>query len=119
MSFPITVTFRGVEHSETIDAYIRKRAAKLERWSEEIHVCRVAVEAPHKRHVHGNRYHVRISLAVPGDAVFVGRPTDTDPRTEDLFAAVDGAFDDAMRSLVEHMRRQRSHRHEGAERKSA
>ncbi len=119
MSFPITVTFRGVAHSDAVDAYVRKKAAKLDRWSSEVQICRVAVEAPHKRHVHGNRYHVRISLAVPGDAVFVGRPTDLDPRTEDLYAAVDRAFDDAGRSLIEYSRRLRSGRRDVGELKSA
>ncbi len=119
MSFPITVTFRGIEHSEAIDAYVRKKAAKLDRWANDVQICRVAIESPHKRHVHGNRYHVRISLAVPGDAVFVGRPTALDPRTEDLYATVDTAFDDAGRCLVEYTRRLRSSRRDTRQLKSA
>lgn len=118
MSFPITVTFRGVEHSEAIDAYIRKRAGKLDRY-DDVQICRIAVEAPHKRHVHGNRYHIRISVAVPGDAVFVGRPTALDPRTEDLYATIDAAFDDANRNLIEHGRRLRAARRDYRQQKSA
>ena len=119
MSFPITVTFRGVEHSDAIEAYVREKAGTLDRWASDVQMCRVAIEAPHKRHVHGNRYHVRISLAVPGDAIFVGRPTELDPRAEDLHAAVDMTFDDARRGLVEYGHRLRSGRRDARTLKSA
>ena len=47
MEQQLQITFRGIPHSDAIDAYIRERAAKLETVSTRITGCHVAVEAPH------------------------------------------------------------------------
>ena len=119
MSFPITVTFRGTEPSKPVANYIRREASALEERCAELQICRVAIEAPRKRDVETNRYYVRISMAVPGDAIFVGRPSELDPGEQDLYAAIDGAFSEARRSLVEFGRRQRASRRFAEPKKSA
>ncbi len=103
------VTFRDIPHSDAVEAYVRKKAQKLEHRLERVRSCRVAVESPHRHHVHGRHYRVRIQLGVPGHELVVGRPH-LDRSHEDLYAAIDCAFDDALRVLSEHARRRRADR---------
>lgn len=40
--------------------------SKLETAYERIERCEVVIERPHQRHRQGQRYHVRVTLAIPG-----------------------------------------------------
>jgi ribosomal subunit interface protein len=102
MAVPVQVTFRDFPPSDAVTAHVERRAAKLETFTDRISKCHVVVEAPHRHHKHGKRYHVRIDMHVPGRELVVSKtPEDT---KEDLHAAVDEAFGDAERVLEEHMR---------------
>ncbi|HKJ71549.1 MAG TPA: HPF/RaiA family ribosome-associated protein, partial [Gammaproteobacteria bacterium] len=73
MQLPLEVTFRGMDHSDAMEAKIRERAEKLERYVERIMGCRVVVEAPHKHHHKGKIYHVSLDVTVPGNELVVNR----------------------------------------------
>lgn len=113
MSFPITVTFRDIGHSDSVEAHVRRKAEKLGRLFSGIMHCDVAIEAPHRHHTHGNHYRVRIHLGLPGDSVIIGGKEAVDRTFEDLHAAIEVAFDQAGRTVVEHGRQRRSRIHEG------
>lgn len=104
---PVQVTFRGVDVSPAVDEYVRKRAAKLETFSARITHCRVAVEAPPHHRKHGGSYRVRVELNVPGADLVVGRAPTENIENQDVYAAVDDAFDSLGRVLQDHVRRQR------------
>jgi ribosomal subunit interface protein len=104
---PVQITFRGLEGSPAVDEYVRQRATKLDTFSERIVGCHVTVEAPHQHHQHGRQYRIRIDLTVPGAELVVGRTPDEGSLREDVYAAIDDAFDDAGRVLQDHVRRQR------------
>jgi ribosomal subunit interface protein len=106
MHIPIQVTFRRIASSPAIEDYIRRRAAKLETFSDRIVRCRVTVEMPYRHHSHGKVYRIGIALALPGGELFVGRAPD-DGTHHDPYAAVDDAFDDAARVLQDHVRKHR------------
>ena len=107
MGFPTRITFHGVPHSDAIDEYIHKRAEKLDTLESRIVSCRVAVEHPHRHALHGEQYHIRIDIVVPGAEIVVNRVPDADRAYADLYAAVDAAFDDARRRLYDFIRRRR------------
>jgi ribosomal subunit interface protein len=107
VQLPIQVTFRDIRHSDAVEAYVRERAAKLETFSARITGCHVTVEAPHRHQQTGRHYRIRIDLTVPGNEVVVSNASDDNPTNEDLFAAVDQAFDRMGRRLEDHVRRQR------------
>jgi cold shock CspA family protein/ribosome-associated translation inhibitor RaiA len=107
MQLPLQITFRDMPHSDSIEQHVRRRAAKLDVFFDRIMACRVAVQAPHRRHLRGKRYHVRIDLTVPGTELAVGRNPPEHLQHEDLHAAVDDAFDDAQRVLEDYARRLR------------
>lgn len=107
MQLPIQITFRNIPHPDAIDTYVRDRAAKLETFSARITGCNVAIEAPHRHQHSGRQFRVRIDLAVPGGEVVVSHAPDENPSNEDMYAAIDQAFDRMDRRLEDHVRRQR------------
>jgi ribosomal subunit interface protein len=107
MKTPVQITFRGIKASPAIEEYVRRRAAKLETFSDRITRCRVAVESPHHRHKHGEPHRVRVEVTVPGANLVVGDRPSPAPARQDLYAVIDDAFDDAGRVLQDHMQRLR------------
>ena len=107
MKTPVQITFRGIDASPAIDEHVRRRAAKLETFSNRMMRCHVAVEAPHHRQKHGEAYRVRIEMSVPGADLVVGNRSSSDPVRQDLYAAIDDAFDDAGRVLQDHVQHRR------------
>jgi ribosomal subunit interface protein len=105
MTVPSQVTFRDIPHSDAVLAHVERRVAKLETWSDRITRCQIVVEAPHRHHKHGKRFHVRIDLHVPGKELIVTK--NPEDMKEDMHAAIDDAFTDAERVLEEYVRLQR------------
>jgi ribosomal subunit interface protein len=104
MQTPLQVTFHGIEPSEPIEAYVRSRADKLQRFFDRITGCHVTIEAPHRHKRHGNHYRIRIDLVVPGEELVVARDPERRRSHEDAYASIDDAFDDARRLLEDHAR---------------
>lgn len=104
MKLPLQVSFRGMDTSPAVEALIRERAAKLDRFHGRITGCRVAVEADHRHRHKGRIYHVRIDLTIPGHEIVVGRERNEDHTHEDIMVAVRDAFDAARRQLEDRVR---------------
>ncbi len=96
------VTLKDIPHSEAVEAKIREKVTKLERFHSRIMGCRVAVESPQRRQHQGKLYTVRIDITVPGEELVINRV-----ENEDLYVAIRDAFDAANRKLEEQARRQR------------
>jgi ribosomal subunit interface protein len=107
MTLSVQVTFHGLPHSESLERHVRTRADKLETVAARITGCDVALEMPHRHARHGEHYRVRINVLLPGGQVVVARSPDEAKTYEDMYAAIDSAFDDTGRRLQEFVRRQR------------
>jgi cold shock CspA family protein/ribosome-associated translation inhibitor RaiA len=125
MQLTPTITFRGIDPSETLEGEIRTRIDKLETYYQPIMGCRVLIELAERHHEAGNRYHVRIDLTVPGEEIVVAhdpglhataqdlhagkvaRKDESDPERRHVRVAVHEAFDIARRRLQDYARRQR------------
>jgi ribosomal subunit interface protein len=107
MQLPLQIAFRNLDRSEAIEARIRGRADKLEQYYDHIMACRVAVEALHRHHRHGNHYHVRIDLTVPDGEIVASREPDEHHAYTDIFVAIRDAFDSITRQLEDYARRRR------------
>jgi ribosomal subunit interface protein len=106
MQLPIQITFRNFDRSEAVEAKIRERAEKLDRYYNGIMGCRVAVEAQHKHHRQGHHYHVRVDVTVPDGELVASREPDEHQAYEDVYVAIRDAFDAIRRQLEEYGRRQ-------------
>jgi ribosomal subunit interface protein len=98
----VQVTFRDIAPSASVTQHVERRASKLETFFERMIKCHVVVEAPHRHSKHGQRYHVRVDMFVPGRELVVSK--NLDDAKEDVHAAVDDAFGDAERVLEEYAR---------------
>lgn len=107
MQIPLQISFHGMDPSPPVEARIKEKVAKLERFHNRIVGCKVVVEAPHRHHHKGKLYTVRIDLSVPGKDIFIGRTGPSNHAHEDVYVAIRDAFNAAGRLLEDHSRRMR------------
>jgi ribosomal subunit interface protein len=106
MQLPLQITFRNIPSSEAVEAKIREKVDKLEKFYDRLIGCRVALGAPHRHHK-GNLYHIRIDLTVPGGELVIDRTPAEHQAHEDIYVAISDAFDAAKRKLQDYARLQR------------
>ncbi len=100
MKVPLEITFRNVEKTDAVEALIREKAAALERVSDSVTSCRVAVESPQQHQRAGRPYRVRITLNVPpGHEFAVRRESSEGSIHDELPSVIRDAFDAARRKL--------------------
>jgi ribosome-associated translation inhibitor RaiA len=102
MQLPLQITFRGLSHSDALEAAIRERAVKLDRFHPRITSCRVVLEQAGRHQHQGKQFVVRLDIGVPGGEIAVNRDHD-----EDVMVALRDTFDAARRKLEDHAREQR------------
>lgn len=107
MEIPLRITFHGLDHSDAIEARIREKVAKLERFHPHIIGCHVRIEGPTKRDYHALTYQVRIDLLVPGAEIVVSREPGRNEGHTDPYVAIRDSFAAAARRLEDHIRRVR------------
>lgn len=95
MQIPLQITLRNIAKSEAVEAAIRRKAEKLERFYKRIVSCRVAVEIPARHKHQGKEFVVCIDIKVPGGEIVVNHD-----HNEDLYVALQEAFQAARRQLV-------------------
>jgi cold shock CspA family protein len=79
----------------------------LDRFCDHIMSCRVVIDVPHRHHKHGNQYHVRLDITVPGDELVINREPPEHAKARSLQLCIREAFDTAARLLEDYVRRQR------------
>lgn len=104
MNTPLQIIFHHLAHSDAIEARIREKVKRLEKFFPRIISVRVVVEQAFKRHHQGNLYQVRIDLAVPGEEIIVDRSSRHDPAHEDVYVAIRDSFRAARRQLEDYVR---------------
>ena len=101
MQVPLEISTRLIQLSPALEADLRKRAARLERYYDRITSCRIAVERPSNHHNEGGPYRVRLDITVPGSELVANKEAD------DLNAAIRDAFQAAERQVDEFSQRRR------------
>jgi cold shock CspA family protein len=96
---PLQITFKGINQSQAVEAAIRQRATRLERFSHQITRCHVIVDMPHQHRHRGNHYAIRIDITTPSGEVFVTRDPSLDDSHKDFQSVLRDAFDAAARHL--------------------
>ena len=107
MQIPLDITFRHMDSSAAVEANIREKADKLERYFDRIVGCRVVVEAPHRHKHKGKLYSISINISVPGKEIVVNNKRSKDHAHEDPYVAVRDTFNAAARKLEDHSRKVR------------
>jgi ribosomal subunit interface protein len=114
MQVPFQIRFHNMAASAAIEARVRERVARLERFSDGIISCRVTVEAPHKQ-PHRSTVGITIDIGVRGKEIVVKRELRHHESRDDAYQVIGVAFDAAERQLEEHarMRRRTVKTHDG------
>jgi len=108
MQVPIELSFRGMDPSTEAESLARELVDNLERFYDRIVTCRIMIEAPHRHSQHGQTYHVRIDLSVPGHELVVSRdPPGKGGPHERLDTAIRDAFRTMRRQLQDWVARTR------------
>ena len=124
MRYPVQITFRNVEPSETLEHAVQTEAAKLDTFFERILSCRVAIEIPHRHHRKGKQCRIRIDLTLPGKEIVIKREPGASSKSRktraqlagktvhreshhDLRLAIHDAFKAAGRRVQDYARLQR------------
>jgi ribosomal subunit interface protein len=108
MTIPLQITFQNMPPSPAIEANVRERSARLERFAKRIVSCKVVIESPHRHHHKGKLYDVSLEISVPGKDIHVTRSPRQDHAHEDVYVAIRDAFNAAGRQLEDHVRRLRA-----------
>ena len=106
MTLPLEIVFREMVPLPSLEPEIRRRAAKLERFSGKTGApmsCRVVVEAGANRRRQGHDYRVTIDVRVPDEELAISRHHHGD----DAVLALRAAFDAMDRRLDEREQRRR------------
>lgn len=99
MKHQAQICFRNVEETQAIRGAIDKQVQRLERFFPKIIGCNVTVAAPHHHHRKGNPFQVRVDISVPGREIIVSPHPQRGGAGEDLYSAISGAFQAAIRCL--------------------
>ena len=105
MQTSLQITFKNLDRSPHVEEKIRERAAKLGRCYTGILSCHVIVELLHRHHRHGNHYHVRVDVTVPGDQLVSTQEPEELHAYTDVYVAIRDAFDVMDRMVEDHVRR--------------
>ena len=102
MQRPVQITSSDFSLTESVQADIRTKAAKLDTYYDHIIGCKVVVEAPVHHHHKGGPFKVRIELSVPGKDLVVNHKDD-----EELSVAIREAFHAIRRQIEDYVRQRR------------
>lgn len=105
MQLPLHIAFRNMEPSDAVEAAIRERVERLDRFYPRIMGCRVVVQAPHRHHHKGKLYEIHVDLTVPGGEIAVTHSGPKNHAHEDVYVAIRDSFNAAGRLLEDHARK--------------
>ena len=109
MQLPVEISYRGVPKSEEIEALVREKADRLNKFCDHITRCDVIIEQPNHTQHSGSSYRVRLDLTVPPGHELVAdeRPTEHEMH-EPLTKIVNDAFKTMERQLKDLVQKQRN-----------
>ncbi len=107
MQLPIEVSYRGVAKSDEIEALVREKASRLDKFCDHISRCDVVIEHPNHAQHSGSPFRVRIDVTVPPGHELVAdeKPTKHEMH-EPLTRVIGDAFRNMERQLKELVARQ-------------
>ncbi|MDX1763776.1 MAG: HPF/RaiA family ribosome-associated protein [bacterium] len=108
MKIPLQIKFHNVDPSEALEAKIRQKAKKLERFDSDILGCRIVVEAAHRKQRKGGLYNVKILVTVRDGELAANRGSDLNHAHEDVYVAMRDSFNAVIRQLEDYNRQRKN-----------
>lgn len=98
MQVPVQITFRGLDHSESVKEHLQEKVDKLQHFCHNMVACHVVVEFENKNQHRGNLHNTRVTITVPGKELVT-----THNDNEDMYISIRAAFDDMTRQLEDYV----------------
>ena len=108
MTMASNVTYRDLDTSAALNAIIRKRLNKLERYCSDIKHSRVVLDSPHNHKHKGKEFRATVEIDIKGNPINICQ---NDPS---IHIAVRDAFDVAERKLKSRVKQLQSRRNRPA-----
>lgn len=105
MQIPLQVTFKNMDHSDALELLVREKARKMERFFPRLISMRVVIEAPQRRHHHGDTYRVSVGMTLPDGEIVANRDPGLNHAHEDVKVAIRDSFLAARRQLQDFVRK--------------
>jgi len=116
MQEALEISFNNVERTPRLESLIREKAARLEKFCDQLISCHVDVARPHAHPESGSGYRVRIDLRVPPKDQLVAHEHSSHGDIHDKVETVARrAFDAIERQLKEHGERLREARRDASQ----
>ena len=109
MQVPLQIKFRHMEPSVIIEARVRERCHKIQRFAEYVTSCRVTIVAKHGQQSKGGLYRVIIDIKLPGEEIVTSHHPDQNHIHENVNIAIQDAFDMAQHQLEAYAKRRRDY----------
>ena len=109
MQVPLQIKFRFMEPIAFLEARVRERCHKLQRFAEYVTSCRVIIEAQHGQQRKDKLYRVIIDITLPGEEIITSHYPAQDQAHENVNVAIRDAFDAARHQLEAYARRRRAY----------
>lgn len=100
MQFPMTLTFRHMDHSSALESRARELGRRLQRYGERISQCHMTIEGSRGGRSSAS-YAVQVDLAVPGARIHADSLQIDGTGHKDVYLALRDAFNNAKRQLQE------------------
>jgi ribosome-associated translation inhibitor RaiA len=100
MNMPVEIHFHGLDKSEAVEARVREKVAKLEKYFSRMTSCRVVLDAAQRNLAKPKVYQLKIEIGVPKRRPIIVRHERIGGHaSEELNLAIRDAFEAALRKL--------------------
>ena len=102
MQLPVEISYRGVDKTDEIEALVRDKASRLDKFCDHINRCDVIIEHPNHAQHSGSPYRVRIDVtASPNHELVADEKPIKHEMHEPLSKVINDAFKTMERQLKE------------------
>jgi len=110
MQVPLQIKYRYMEPSAILEARIKERCHKLQRFAEYVTSCRVIIDAQHVHQKKAALYRVKIDINLPDGEIITSHCPDQEQAHAhaNVNVAIRDAFDVARCQLEDYVRRRRA-----------
>ncbi len=96
MQLPVEISYRGVDKTDEIEALVRDKASRLDKFCDHINRCDVIVEHPNHAQHSGSPFRVRIDVTVPPNHELV---VDEKPIKHEMHEPLTKVINEAFRTM--------------------
>ena len=96
MQLPVEISYRGVDKTDEIEALVRDKASRLDKFCDHINRCDVIVEHPNQAQHSGSPFRVRIDVTVPPHHELV---VDEKPIKHEMHEPLTKVINDAFKTM--------------------